>query len=292
MDVKVYPFMVSLTLDNNGLSKNSFMDFLSENSNNRDIVFEKERVSVFKNISNSNYMAGVLLSFRDYDAHCKVVSDGQGGYSTTIETIEDGAEYNFFIINKNTLKGLWLTYFNAASISVLDKVLKNIFYKYAEINGLDVNIGFKHKNKIKANMIVSNETLSEVLSKFEHINSVEYTELTTQQHYFTPDTLNVKKIKLSLKRNNLIDNARESIISLVRSGDAGNINISGKNSSGKIERINLDTVFRPWLTYDYDEITMSLQNFNTNNLLNHGIIAKLIACVNSSTINRRIIERL
>ena len=280
MDVKIYPFLVSVLLDNrNGLSKGDFVSYLTENSNNKDTIYDKERVVVIQNIPDSNYLAGVLLSFRDYDAHCKVVADGRGGYSATVETIKDGAEYNFFVINKDTLKGLWLTYFNAASISVLDKILRNMFHKYAERNRIETDMKFKLKNKVRANMIISCETLSEALSKFNYINSIEYTEVDKQQHLFVPDTINIKKTKLSFKKNNLIDNTRNSIRALAESGDAENICITGKNCHGKIERINIDTIFRPLVTYDYDEITRTLQNFNTNDLLNHDIITMLMSCV-------------
>lgn len=292
MDVKIYPFAVSVILDGqNNLSKDDFVNYLTENSNNKDNIYDKERVLVLQNIPDSDYIAGVLLSFRDYDAHCKVVSDGKGGYSATIETIEDGAEYNFFVLNKNTLKGLWLTYFNAASISVLDKILRNMFNTYAKCNGIEANMKFKFKNKVRASMIVSSETLMEALSNFNNIYSIEYTEVNKQQHHFSPDTINVKKTKLSLKRNNVIDNARDSILSLFGSGEAENMCVSGKNSRGKTERINLDNIFRPWTTYDYDEVTRTLQNFNTNNLLNHEITTKLMNCVNNNARNRRIIEQ-
>lgn len=292
MDVKIYPFSVSLILDSqNNLSKDGFVNYLTYNSNNMDVIYDKERVLVLQNISDSNYIAGVLLSFRDYDAHCKVVPDGRGGYSATIETIDDGAEYNFFVLNKNTFKGLWLTYFNAASISVLDKILRKRLNGYADCNGIEVGMKFKLKNKVRVNMIISSETLMEALSNFNNIYSIEYTELNKQQHYFSPDTINIKKTKLSLKRNNIIDNARNSIRDLFESGEAEDMRVVGKNSHGKIERINLDTIFRPWTVYDYDEITRTLQNFNTNNLLNHDIITKLMNCVNNNARNRRIIEQ-
>lgn len=292
MEIKIYPFLISTVLDSqNGLSVEDFSNYLTENSNNKYTIYDKERVIVLQNIPDTNYIAGVLLSFRDYDAHCKITPDGRGGYSAIIETIKDGAEYNFFVLNKNSLKGLWLTYFNSASISVLDKILRNIFNQYAEINGIEVNMNFKLKNKVRANMILSSETITEALSTFSSIHSVEYTEINKQQHLFHPDTINVKKTKLLLKRNNITDNIKNSVESLFCSGEAKNICVVGKNRLGKIERINLDVIFRPWIVYDYDEITRTLQNFNTKNLLHHEIIANLITCINNNVRYRRIIER-
>ena len=291
MEIKIYPFLISTVLDSqNGLSVEDFANYLTKNSNNKYTIYDKERVIVLQNIPDTNYISGVLLSFRDYDAHCKVIPDGQGGYSARIETIRDGAEYNFFVLNKKSLKGLWLTYFNSASISVLDKILRNIFNQYAKTNGIEVNRRFKLKNKVKVNMILSRETIADALSAFSSIYSVEYTEINKQQHLFVPDTINVKKTKLLLKRNNIIDNIKNSVEALVCSGEAENICVAGKNHQGKIERINLDVIFRPWVVYDYDEITRTLQNFNTKNLLHHEIITNLMMCINNNIRYRRIIE--
>lgn len=293
MDVNIYPFSISLLLqENSPLNRDDFIDYVTGFSTYVDEIYGKDRVVSLKKIPNSNYIAGTLLSFRDYEAHCKLTQNGRGGYSVTIERIEDGAEYNFFVINKITLKGVWLTYFNAASISVLDKILRILFNKYAEFSGFETTMKFKLKNKIRASMIIFRETIEEALSRFNQITHIEFTERDNQVSYFSPDVVNTRRTRLLLKRENLISNTIESIKSLVNSGEVENTSVRGVTETGKKETINLENIFRPWKTYDYDEISRALENFDTDNLVDNSIITKLLECVSSTIRNRHIIEEV
>lgn len=293
MDVNIYPFSISLQLqEDSPLDRDSFMGYITRFSTDVQEIYGKDRVVSFKEIPNSNYIAGILLSFRDYEAHCKITQNERGSYLATVETIKDGAEYNFFVINKITLKGVWLTYFNAASISVLDQILRRIFNKYAETYGIEVTMKFKLKNKIRASMILSRETVEEALSKFNKISHIEYTERNNQVSFFSPDVVNTRRTRLLLKQENLIDQTTESILSLVNSGEVENTSVRGVNNRGKKETVNLDNIFRPWDTYDYDEITRSLENFDTDNLIQNPTIGLLLSCVTSTIRNRHIIEEV
>lgn len=151
---------------------------------------------------------------------------------------------------------------------------------------------FKLKNKIRASMILSRETVEEALSKFNKISHIEYTERNNQVSFFSPDVVNTRRTRLLLKQENLIDQTTESILSLVNSGEVENTSVRGVNNRGKKETVNLDNIFRPWDTYDYDEITRSLENFDTDNLIQNPTIGLLLSCVTSTIRNRHIIEEV
>lgn len=293
MDVNIYPFSISLQLqEDSPLDRDSFVRYMTSVSTVVNEVYGKDRVISFKEIPNSNYIAGILLSFRDYEAHCKISQNEHGGYSTTVETIKNGAEYNFFVINKITFKGVWLTYFNAASISVLDDILRKMFDKYAQTYGLEITRKFKLKNKVRALMILSRETIEEALSQFNKISHIEYTERNNQVNFFSPDVVNTRRTRLLLKQENLIGRTIESIRLLVNSGEVENTSVRGINHRGKKETVNLDNIFRPWDTYDYDEVTRTLENFDTDNLIQNPVIGRLLVCISSTVRNRHIIEEV
>ena len=291
MDVNIYPFSISLEIQNDlPLNSAGFIDYIKNQNKTALEVFHKDRILTIQEIPDSNYISGILLSFRDYEAHCKITRCENGGYSASIEKIKDGAEYNFFVLNKITLKGVWLTYFNSASISVLDKILRIYFDKYANLNGIETSMKFKYKNKARASLILSRETLEEALGRFNKINYVEYTERNKESSFFSPDTINFSKRRIFLKKgNNLVQTVNE-IIALHSSEESENTSINGQNTNGKKETLNLDNIFRPWTTYDYDTVTASLENFNTNNINSHQMTNTLIQCISDNPKHRQIIE--
>lgn len=80
------------------------------------------------------------------------------------------------------------------------------------------------------------------------------------------------------------------IIALHSSEESENTSINGQNTNGKKETLNLDNIFRPWTTYDYDTVTASLENFNTNNINSHQMTNTLIQCISDNPKHRQIIE--
>lgn len=276
MKINIYPFQVHLTLNDNKLNKDEFLNRLVTNQDIAYPVFEKNRVVAFKEIPNKDYIAGVLLSFRDYNAHCRVTRSQNGGYEATVEEIRDGAEYNFFILNKTTLKGVWLTYHNAAALSVLSAILTKHLVEYAKSEDIEIKLPFYKNNKIGTSFILSNETVDQALDKFNRICSVEFNERLVQRSRFSPDSIRYKKSKFIINKDSSMRQLKQDIKTLFESDDATETKVSGINKNNSRESINLDNIFRPWKTFDYDVITRTLTNFNTDNLLAHTVTQSLI----------------
>lgn len=128
------------------------------------------------------------------------------------------------------------------------------------------------------------------MGRFNKINYVEYTERNKESSFFSPDTINFSKRRIFLKKgNNLVQTVNE-IIALHSSEESENTSINGQNTNGKKETLNLDNIFRPWTTYDYDTVTASLENFNTNNINSHQMTNTLIQCISDNPKHRQIIE--
>ena len=291
MDINVFPFSISWNVQEGiSLDVDSFLAYVKSKNNQSQFIFNKDRILTIQDIPDSNYTSGILLSFRDYQSHCKVTRCVNGGYSAKIEKIEDGAEYNFFVFNKITLKGVWLTYFNSASLSVLDRIFRNYFNDYANSMGIETSMKFKYHNKVKVSLIVSPENVETALNRFNRINYVEYTERSRESNFFSPDVINFSKKRIFLRQGNTIAETVKAIIKLHGSDEAENTAINGQYSDGKKETLNLDNIFRPWMIYNYDDVTASLENFNTNNINKHQMIKKLIQCISNNPRHKQIIE--
>lgn len=293
MDINVFPFSISLETQNEfSLDATDLFKYIENQNNSIQKIYDKDRILTIQEIQNSNYISGILLSFRDYESHCKVTPCKNGGYFASIEKIEDGAEYNFFVFNKTTLKGLWLTYFNSASISVLDKIFRTYFNKYANSLGIETSMKFKYHNKIKVSLILAPENIEKALKKFNKINYVEYTERSKECSFFSPDEINYSKKRIFLKRETKIKQTIQAILNLHKSKETENTVITGQVANGKKETLNLDNIFKPWITYKYDEVTASLENFNTNNIEHHKIIKALVECISNNPSHKQIIEAI
>ena len=156
--------------------------------------------------------------------------------------------------------------------------------------GIEISMKFKYHNKVKVSLILSSENVETALNRFNKINYVEYTERSRESSFFSPDVINYSKKRIFLKQRNRIDQTIQAIIGLYNSEEAENTAIYGENTSGKKETLNLDNIFRPWMTYNYDMVTNSLENFNTNSINQHQMIRALIQCISNNPHHQQIIE--
>lgn len=290
MQVHIYPFQISLSLDADGVL--SVKDFFEELKNpiNPYTIFSKKRHLVFMNLDD-DYYVGLLLSLRDYNSHCQLKQKSNGIIETQISEIRDGTEYNFFILNKHTLKGCWLEYHLSASISVFSEILNSNLEMYAQKNNINTSSHkFRLKNSVRALLILSSETVQEALKRFNQINFVEYNEREIVLPMFSPDAIKYQTKKIFFNSESRLSTIIRGITSLYNEMTTSNLKIQGKNEDNKKEVVNLDHIFRPLAEENYDTLTRTMANFTSTNLPNHYISQLLINLVRNNAHIKQIVE--
>ena len=167
----------------------SIRDFIENN-----LIFELKDIlkrNVFIDCSHSNYYKGLILTVKDQKAFCRL----QGGIDDLeikVENLSGGdelIEFNFFVINKKTGKGLYQFYYQSTSLSKFKEILKRQFLGYRAIllqREYDSNIALgksdgvstknankKYRDKIVLDQLVKRQTLSQLLQKCKKIKSFE-----------------------------------------------------------------------------------------------------------------------
>lgn len=111
----------------------SINDFIENNLN-----FELKDIfkrNVFIDCADIGYYKGLILTVKDQKAYCKL----QGSVDDLEIKVENLSghdkliEFNFFVINKSTGKGLYQFYYQSTSLSKFKEILKRQFLGYRAI---------------------------------------------------------------------------------------------------------------------------------------------------------------
>lgn len=288
MFVSLKPFNVNIKLDNK-YSQDEFFDYLKANPVSCEIV-HKQRL-LFVDDMNDDYFVGFMLSKKDFASHCRYeMVDGK--LKITVDKIEEGAEYNFFILNKNSLNGVYLTYSVAATIKTLEKTLKQCMHDWFFSKGIVVNNGTWKKNNIVCSPILSQETIDSVLNKLSEISSMTFVDVKNSSGLFRPDFL--KKTRYSLqfdkKKMGSIVQVRKLISDFVKSKKAVGVSVKGKDNANEIDTINFDCLTTTWKSYDYDNLTKDIVTIDNEDLGSHKIPQDMLNVINLNPKYKAIIE--
>lgn len=105
----------------------TIQDFIENN-----LVFEMSDIlerNVLIDCSHSDYYKGLILTVKDQKAFCKLQGN-LDDLEITVENLSGGdqlIEFNFFVINKKTGKGLYQFYYQSTSLSKFKEILKRRF---------------------------------------------------------------------------------------------------------------------------------------------------------------------
>ena len=156
MNVTLRPFNLEIKLDKKH-NRDDFFEYLKKNHFSYNIV-RKERLLFVSDI-NDDYIAGFMLSKRDFSSHCRFSYDAYGKMKLTLAELTEGVEYNFFVLNKHSCNGVYLTYSTAATLKTLEKVLKKCMEDWFLSKGVECNNVLWRKNNIMCNLILSENDL-------------------------------------------------------------------------------------------------------------------------------------
>lgn len=164
-------------------------DFIENN-----LIFEIKDIfkrDIFIDCVDPTYYKGLILTVKDQKAYCKL----QGSVDDLEIKVENLSgedkliEFNFFVINKSSGKGLYQFYYQSTSLAKFQEILKKQFLGYRAIllqNEYEANIksgkseykskkdsNKKYSDTLSLDLLVKPQTLSQLLQKCKQIKSFE-----------------------------------------------------------------------------------------------------------------------
>ena len=287
MEVRLIPFELDIKLEDQH-SKNDFMEYLKHAGLEFNVV-RKERV-LFLDDMNDDYFVGFLVSRQDFATHCQFDIQ-QGVPKITEAQIRKGVDYNFFILNKQTFKGVFLTYHLAASLGTLGKFMQKCLGSWLEFKGIRLSPKVWQNNNLLCRYIFSDETIDSILDKFTKFNSVDFSEIRNNCGIFRPNYMKTAKSSVAFDQERIqsIDIVKRDIKDLLDNDDVSNVAVHGEDNANKLD-VNFDRILKPWKIYDFDVITRHVIGMDFQRLPANTISVNMLGVITGSPRNQIIIE--
>lgn len=242
--IKCFKFNFKIKTKNNintNINYDKFFDYIIK-QNNELLVFGKYRKLVIRELNN-NFICGILLSYKDYKSFCKYENN-----ILTTQIIDKSVDYNFFIIDKMKLSGIWTQYFESATISVFKEI----------INMYLLNFANNKKIYIPEIFLVQNGDNMKFLERYIRVLKISFYEENQTDNFVLKDYTKIEKREFRFIK----DNNFSSLIQKIKEffGDKKELKITAINLNNKQETFGFDELFIPIQEYEYDEITQRYFN--------------------------------
>lgn len=297
MEVRYLGF--SISTKNEKVSVEDLYDQLEQNSGKENLSLKLPR-RIFFEKSKGDYYKGMILTIRDQTKYCKMQDQG-GNISINVENLQGNEkllEFNFFVINKNTGRGIYQEYHHSCSINTFFKYLKQEFNKVKtesikdEIANLQSPtdkdksaIRKKHKKPIDLSMLCDKSDLFDAIAELTRVSSLEYTLETVEPHQgFGKPLADICKRKREaiifedVKPATIADTLRYHMDSLgIKKG-----RITGYESKDK--KVSYPINQRPeyYGVYDFDVIAPKVHNIKSDKFTECKILDDLIGTCKSN----------
>ncbi|MFP4672006.1 MAG: hypothetical protein ACLFMR_05505 [Desulfohalobiaceae bacterium] len=195
MKVKIHPFEWNTT---NSVELRDFFNYIKNNGP----IKKENKICALAKLEAKNYWAGLILTARCANAFCKLTEDDKG-FKLTHEELEQNsnlAEFNFFIINDNTGRGLYQHYYQSPFISTATRTFKSIFKDLCNENKKNEmenynndskkikKINKKYNGTLKYTILLTPETFEKRISELKRAKSFsfEFTTIKPEERKFCP----------------------------------------------------------------------------------------------------------
>lgn len=274
------------------------LDFIDEDILERDFIIDAE--------TNEQYYKGLILTVKDQKAFCKL-QGSRDDLQIKVENL-DGSEqlieFNFFIINKTTGRGLYQFYYQSTSLNKFGEILKRKFVEYRDslkTDEIHINISSGKSDKASRSiankkyhdllifeMLFKTQTLKDLLLKCKKIKSFEYEfcSYDRMEEACVPLAALAKKMrqKVTFSQPNLVQNISESISQLIsdQEPDKGTVIVIDEFDQEMPYKL-LDT---PDLFHEeeFDELVQKLNDIKVGNFTDSKILDEMIKISKSKEI--------
>jgi hypothetical protein len=255
-------------------------------------IFQRpfNRVICVDSTSNADYILGLFVSIKDQKRFCQI-RESHGQFELTAQDLDVGArmaDFNFFIINKQTKKGIYQYYHQSCSLRQFMGFVESRFFDFRDIKERSITqsttLDVEEKAELQENLrnsvlrgcvLVRPENFDQLLESLDQIKEMKFNVSTVvpDSPLFRPLRDVVKKrTERVLFNKDMLSSVRSSIREFARSADVSDVAVRGKSSETGIETtIHLFDNLEDFGQYDYDELTqhfaVDLRSFATSAIL-------------------------
>ncbi len=236
-----------------------------------------DRIICIDPARNDDYIRGLFVTIKNQKRFCEI-KQSDGRFELMAHDLQEGnriADFNFFIINQATHKGIYQYYHQSCSLSQFLSFLMSQFLelRIARINdirpaALEGNTEAKgalaalKRCDLSTCALVKRETFDQLLDQFREIKEIRM-DLTTYQAdepWYTPlrDQLKRKSARMLFKPT-MAETIRHGIRRVIQHTAADDVKVKGISGESGLEMTialyrNLDDFGR----YDYNDLTEQL----------------------------------
>jgi hypothetical protein len=214
MFVRSYGF--SIEAGNNRVTLSDLFSHMATKLGEPDNTKSNERRFYVDAISDQDFFRGLVVTVKDQKAFCELVGNEGGSFIISVKNLEGDSklmEFNFFVVNKKNGLGIYQHYHQSCTPNTFASYLRA---RYADLsnnskelsmnrlraageltNKKEKQIKAEHYGALKFSILVHDESLKEVLSKFEKIKAFEfeYASISPEKIHGVPIGPYVKRMK-------------------------------------------------------------------------------------------------
>ncbi|WP_147468478.1 hypothetical protein [Corallococcus interemptor] len=252
------------------------------------IIYSKTKTS-----SGEKYQVGLLLTIKDQRRYCELQRNGKT-FSISVREIEEGRnliDFNYFIINHKTGRGLYQHYFNSCALSRFTSFCSKIYEdlrdrkiseKIQEAGGDTIAESQKRairkdfKGSLASQQMVRPGELDELINELEKIKSFEFdlavVEADPQMFQPVQNFIKKRKFKLSFdQEQGPINRLRRGILQIVEAQNPDKGSITGEDATGEERILKLTNNFSSFGDYEFDDIAremrFDLEDFDKSDMI-------------------------
>lgn len=302
MLVSLYGFYV--VAGNGEVSLDDLFASLAATSGAEDTTQKNVRRIFIDTTTSSEFVLGLVVTVKDQKTFCELVND-KGNFVINVSNLKGKnklMEFNFFIINKSNGLGIYQHYFQSCSPGTFGSYLRTRYRQLSETSRDDAIAALKAKHQhtagnekaIKAahakglsfGLLVHQESLEAVLSKFKEIKGFEYEFAVVEPELVkgAPISSFVRRLrqKVSFKSDinvGALSKAIQATVDALRpkSGHVAVVDyVDGEDIPMSIRIADIPEHFGE---QDYDAVAGKLNNLDTSKFATHIVVNELLtAC--------------
>lgn len=285
-----------------GIDLTEFLSHLETQNGVMEPFLGSERILYTK--PDGDYQLGLFVSVKDQKKFCEL-RQAADSISISVLELEAGTsliDFNYFLLNRQTGRGLYQYYHNSCALSRFVDFCKGRYNKLklsktndaimsAGGNGIAESKKKKIRSQFKGTLsyrqMVRPGELAALMQDFEQIKAFEFdlTQVEEEQPLFQPVQKYIKqrKIKLSFQRDaGPVDALRNGILKIVKKNSPKNGHITGEDASGEERTLKIFENFTSFGEYEFDEIAQEMQ-FNLDAFEKSKMMNRLLGVVRENT---------
>ncbi|MEQ4641625.1 hypothetical protein ABN072_10095 [Providencia rettgeri] len=293
--MKVRRIGISLTNKNKTIRFSDFINYLIS-FNGEKMGFEGgERLFLFHD--DDVFFSGVVLSFKDQQRDCRAkFQNGQFTIHTDdILSDEKLIDFNFFVVKKSSLKGLYEYYHNSCSIYVLFALLRNKFNalktnKISEYIANNLALGYKkaeakgkkeYAGRFSTSILIDNRDIPTVLAEYAKVKKIEM--LFDAQQFAVGHAVALQRSSREVKVSFNITNSEQSNIDRLTQGVV-ELAANAGFKKGSVNTVDSDDIERTISILncpkrlgecEFEDLAYSINGLTVENFHENEILVKL-----------------